>query len=210
MATNDRSPWFVLGKALGSAGSLLSALDSNPFDRAEDPEPGAGGGGAGASIVPRTSRMRPMAGVAGAAVLTALDRWLGRRRPPLRRLVRGAVAGAGAAGILVSLRAVLDHDEDTDLIDEVLAGAGKGVIYASLVDPFLPGPPVARGALAGTLDYLISPTGGIYSHLQSLSPARKLPMVSVLLEAGDAEDDPYLSFLCYGVALGLLYGEAED
>lgn len=211
MANGDGSPWYVLGRALGSAGGLLRSLESNPSDGEEDPEPGEGGGGTGASASDLPSPVSgTLAGAGGAILLTALERWLGKRRPPFRRLLRGAVAGAGAAGIATAFRALVDRDDEVDLVDELLAGAGKGVIYASLLEPFMPGPPVMRGSLAGSLDYLVSPAGGVFSHLQSLSPARKLPVVSVLLEAGDAEDDPYLAFLLYGAALGILYGDPDE
>lgn len=211
MANDDPSPWYALGRAIGGAGGLLRALDSNPRHGGEDPEPAARagrGGGSGAPLpFPVTGGL---AGAAGAVLLTALERWLGRRRPPFRRLVRGAAAGAGAAGILVGLRTLADRDDEVDLLDELLAGAGRGVIYASLMEPFMPGPPILRGALAGTVDFLVSPAGGAFSHLQRLSPARRIPVVSVLLEAGDAEDDPYVAFLLYGAALGLLYGDPDD
>jgi hypothetical protein len=207
MANSDRSPWYRLGQALGGAGNLLSTFTSNPSRGSEDPESGKRGGRGGNVPSPLTGTL---AGAAGTVLFTALERWLGKRRPPFRKLLRGAVAGAGAAGIVTAARALLDEDDDLDLLDELLAGAGKGVIYAALLEPFIPGPPVLRGSLAGSVDYLASPAGGVFSRLQSLSPARKLPLVSVLLEAGDAEDDPYLAYLLYGAALGLLYGEPDE
>jgi hypothetical protein len=211
MANDDSSPWYVLGRALGSAGSLLSAFDSNPDTGEEDPGAVAQSGGGGSPVPSLPSPLTgSLVGAAGGILFTALERWLGHRRPPFRRLIRGAAAGAGAAGIVVALRALMDRDDEVDLLDEILAGAGKGVIYASLMEPFMPGPPVLRGALAGTVDYLVSPAGGAFSRLQALSPARKIPLVSVLLEAGDAEDDPYLAFLLYGAALGILYGEPDE
>ena len=88
----------------------------------------------------------------------------------------------------------------------LLEGAGRGVLYAALLNPFLPGPPLLRGALAGSVDYLASPMGGLFSSLQHLSPIRRIPILSVLLETGDAEADPYLTFLLHGTILGLLYG----
>jgi hypothetical protein len=207
MANNDRSPWYVLGQALGGAGNLVSNFTSNPSGGSEDPGTGGGGGGGTGLPAPLTGTL---AGAAGTILLTALERWLGKRRPPFRKLLRGAVAGAGAAGIVAAARVLVDQDDELDLMDELLAGAGKGVIYAALLEPFMPGPPVLRGSLAGSLDYLASPAGGVFSRLQSLSPARKLPLISVLLEAGDAEDDPYLAFLLHGAALGLLYGEPDE
>lgn len=153
-------------------------------------------------------------GEAVAAALTAaagqaVERWVRSRSPSTGRLVRGAAAGIGAAGILYLLRRMTDDPPGLDLTDELLAGAGKGLAYAAVLEPFLPGPPVLRGALLGTLEYLTAPWGGTFSRIQRLSPARKLPIVGALLEAGDAEDDPFVAFVVYGIALGILYGEGE-
>lgn len=139
----------------------------------------------------------------------ALERCAKSRRPTPLRLLRGAAAGAGAAGLLYLLRRFTDEPGEVELTDEVLAGAGRGIVYAAVLEPFLPGPPALRGALLGTMEYLLEPWGGAITHLQKLSPARKLPIVGALLETGDAEDDPYVAFLVYGIALGILYGEGH-
>jgi hypothetical protein len=147
---------------------------------------------------------------------TSVQRWAKGRRPTFGRLLRGVAAGAGAAAILVAAKAILRRGDPEsrgpaeDILDELLAGAGKGVLYAALLDPLLPGPPAAKGALAGTVDYLASPFGGLYSRLQPLSPIRKIPVVSILLETGDAEPDPYLVYLVQGALLGVLYGDPGE
>lgn len=153
---------------------------------------------------------------AGGAIASAVRRWVRSRRPTLRRLVRGAAAGAGAAGILTAARILLREEAPgpakgmpTEVVDELLAGAGRGVLYAAVLDPFLPGPPAVRGALVGVSDYLLASWGGLFSLLHPLSPVAKLPVVGVLLEMGDAEDDPFLAFLLFGLALGLLTGDPE-
>jgi hypothetical protein len=135
-------------------------------------------------------------------------------------LLRGAAAGAGAAGVVFALARLSRNDPSfvsraeaaatdliDDLIDRLLAGAGRGLVYAALLDPLLPGPPVVRGALAGTADYLALPLGGLFSRLQSFSPIRRVPVISALLDIGEAEDDGYLTFLAYGLVLGFLYGD---
>jgi hypothetical protein len=143
-------------------------------------------------------------------------RWSSGRRPRLTRILRGAAAGAGAAGILYAARVFLERTEaNTDdpvreVADELLAGAGRGILYATLLDPYLPGPPVVRGTMAGTVDYLAAPIGGLFSKLQPLSPVRRIPVLSILLETGDAEDEPFLHFLLHGAILGLLYGESSE
>jgi hypothetical protein len=160
--------------------------------------------------------MGAAAAAGGARIASAVQRWVRSRRPTLRRLARGAAAGAGAAGIVTAARVLLNRrgtpgapGSSAEIVDELLAGAGRGVLYAAVLDPILPGPPPLRGALAGAADYLLSPWGGLFSLLQSLSPVAKIPVVSVLLEMGEAEDDPFLAFFLFGLALGILTGDPE-
>lgn len=153
-----------------------------------------------------------------AAGSTALRKWIRGRTPGSGRLLRGAAAGAAAAGILATFRFLMGAREDgareaapdpRALVDELLAGAGKGVIYTAVLDPLLPGPPAVRGALVGTAEYLAAPWGGILRRLSDLSPVQRLPVVGALLDAGEAEDDPFLAYLLFGIALGLLTGDDE-
>ncbi len=188
--------WQTLGHSLDAALDTLSGtLESLSSRRPSRPVSGA------------------LTAVSSALLAKGAKRWAESRRPRVTRLLRGAAAGAGAAGLLLAVRILLagrteEYERPArELTDELLAGAGRGVIYAALLDPYLPGPPLIRGALTGTADYLTAPWGGIFSPLQNLSPAGKLPVISILLETGDAEDDPYLAFLLHGAALGLLYGD---
>jgi hypothetical protein len=95
------------------------------------------------------------------------------------------------------------------LVDQLLAGAGKGVIYTAVLDPVLPGPPVVRGAMVGSAEYLAAPWGGLLRKLSRLSPVERLPVVGALLDAGEAEEDPFLAHLLFGIALGLLGGDDD-
>jgi len=140
---------------------------------------------------------------------SAVARAARSRRPSMGRILRGAAAGAGAAGLVYLLRRLLADDPELEFTDEILAGAGRGVVYAAVLEPFLPGPAPVRGAALGLIEYLTAPWGGALARLQSLSPAAKLPIVGSLLEVGDAEDDPFVAYLAYGLALGILYGDAE-
>lgn len=147
-----------------------------------------------------------------AAGAGAIRKWVGNHRPGPSRLVRGAAAGAAAAGLLALFRAVFAGRETPDpraLVDDLLAGAGKGVIYTAVLDPLLPGPPAFRGALVGTAEYLSAPWGGMLRKLSNLSPVERIPIVGALLDAGDAEDDPFVAYLIFGLALGLLSGDDE-
>lgn len=145
------------------------------------------------------------------AASTALKRWARSHRPGPGRLLRGAAAGAGAAGISLAGRALLNRDAPRpDVVDTLLAGAGRGVVYAAVLDPILPGPPVVRGAMTGLAEYLLAPRGGLLSRLSGLTVVERLPVVGTLMDAGDDAEDPFLAVLLYGVALGLLTGEADD
>jgi hypothetical protein len=146
-----------------------------------------------------------------AAGASALKKWVGSRRPRVGRLLRGAAAGAGAAGLLAAFRALSGDRRPApgELVDELLSGAGKGVIYTAVLDPLLPGPPVLRGAMVGTAEYLSAPWGGLLRRLSDLSPVERIPIVGALLDAGDAEDDPFIAYLLFGLALGLLSGDDE-
>ncbi len=142
---------------------------------------------------------------------SALKKWVGKRRPAATRILRGAAAGAGAAALVAALRVLVDRDREIPapgaIVDALLAGAGKGVIYTAVVDPVLPGPPVARGAMVGAAEYLSAPWGGLLRRLSTLSPVDRIPVVGALLDAGEAEDDPFVAYLLFGIALGLLSGE---
>ncbi len=162
-----------------------------------------------------------LVGAVTALIVSVIRRWSRSNRPSPRAMAKGAVAGAGAAGAALIYRLLLTRAGEgsldpsrasrrgspSELADELLAGAGRGLIYAALLDPYLGGPPIVRGAIAGTVDYLVAPLGGLFSSLQEFSPIRRVPVISVLLEAGDAEDDPYLTFLLHGAVMGLLYGD---
>ena len=160
--------------------------------------------------------------VAGAltALAVSLVRRAGARRAPVgsRSLAKGAVAGAGAAGALLLLRLLStrrmerasDGGDSDSLTGELLAGAGRGLIYAALLDPCLPGSPPLRGALVGTAHYLAAPLGGLFARMQEFSPVRRVPLVSALLEVGTAPDAPFQDYLLEGVLLGLIYGNGPD
>lgn len=141
----------------------------------------------------------------------ALRSWVNEHRPGGRRILKGALAGAGAAALVAWVRRLRGHRLTAmDVVDALAIGAGKGVIYTAVMDPLLPGPPLARGALLASAEHLAAPWGGLLANLVSVSPLRKLPLAEDLLKAGDEEDDPLLQHLIYSFALALLAGDAED
>ena len=183
-------------------------------------EGGADARGPEGSVRPRGAGAGLLAG-ALAGLAAALVRRAGARRAPVRsrHLVKGAVAGAGAAGVLLILRLLStrrterapgDGDDADGLAGELFAGAGRGLIYAALLDPFLPGSPPLRGALVGAAHYVAAPLGGLFFRMQEFSPIRRVPLVSALLDVGTAPDAPIRDFLLEGVLLGLMYGDGPD
>ena len=171
-------------------------------------------------VVPQSTASGLVTG-ALAALAVSLVRRSGVRRAPVRSrsLAKGAVAGAGAAGALLIFRLLSTRrkerapeggDDSANLAGELLAGAGRGLIYAALLDPYLPGSPPLRGALVGTAHYLAAPLGGLFVRMQEFSPIRRVPLVSALLDVGTAPDAPFQDFVLEGVLLGLMYGNGPD
>jgi len=211
MARLASSIWHLLGEALERAGAALVATSEPPTAKEKLRWRGK------PSTAPGEPWSEILLGTGTALFSAAAFRWSRSHTPPARLLVRGAAAGAGAALALVLLRLLRERGEGgarpdatelaQEVSDELLAGAGRGVLYAALLHPLLPGPPLLRGALAGTADYLASPLGGVFSQLQPLSPIRRVPVISVLLEIGDVEESGLLPFILQGAILGALYGD---
>jgi hypothetical protein len=96
--------------------------------------------------------------------------------------------------------------ETADPLAPVLAGAARGMVYASVVEPRLPGPPVLRGAAYGAIEFAAAPWGGLEGLLDTLPPHRRVPFLAALLDARD--DDPTLAgHLLFGMILASLYGD---
>lgn len=218
MARSDESFWHGLGAAISSLpetftlSSIGRSLTRKPPSAPNDDQDR-----------PHNPLSGPLASTVTAFAVSVMRRW-SRHRPSPRTLARGAVAGAGAAGAVLLYRLLIAQRKETadktpgeaahaslsELADELLAGAGRGLIYAVLLAPYLPGPPILRGAIVGSVDYLATPLGGLFSRLQEFSPIRRVPAISILLETGEAKDDAYLSFLIHGALMGLLYGNGSD
>lgn len=129
--------------------------------------------------------------------------------PGTLRMARAALAGAGAAFALSLIRrpnGSLGNGQAPDPALELLVGAGRGILYSSLVEPRLLGPPVFRGATFGVMEYIASPMGGLDGILGAASPHRTLPVLSVLFASDDAPSGSLTHHMAFGAALGLLYG----
>jgi hypothetical protein len=156
-----------------------------------------------------------LASLSGALVARVLRGWKPRRRPGPYLLLRSAAAGAAAMIFQELAHALLSDDpgeaarRSRALSQRLLSGTARGVLYGAVAEPRLPGPPVVRGVLYGTTEYLLSPVGGLGKLLGKEAPYSGLPGVRALLEAGGGEEDGYLEHLVFGLALSLMAGETH-
>jgi hypothetical protein len=86
----------------------------------------------------------------------------------------------------------------------LLSGAGRGLLYAAIVEPRVPGHPILRGTTYSALEYALTPWGGLEGLTGTAAPHRKIPVLSVLLQ-NRGEEEQFLEHLAFGIALALLY-----
>lgn len=146
---------------------------------------------------------------AGSIVARALSIWPSRRAPGVFRLFRAGAAGAAAAFLAELVRPLLtgrkaDSALEEELTDILFAGVGRGLLYAALVEPRVPGGPIFQGAVYGGLEYALSPWGGLGELAGSKTPLGGIPALSVLLK-DRGTDEEMVERIAYGVALALLY-----
>ena len=148
---------------------------------------------------------------AGALAAQLLGLLPARRRPGPLSLLRAGAAGAGAA-LLRELVDPLLHGRlriprlGPEVGEALLAGAARGLLYASLLEPRLPGPALARGVLYGSAEYAVSPWGGLPRILGDRAPHKRIPFMSGLFEDYALGEDTWSDHLVFGLALAILYG----
>lgn len=155
----------------------------------------------------------PLGGLAAAGTgtvgLRLAQRFTDQRRPPVAALIGAAAAGA-AAGLLRELvLTALHQDEEAledGLVEAVLSGAGEGLVYAAILEPFLPDSALVQGTVLGAAGYAAAPFGGVGGVLRPIAPHRSIPLVGRLLDgAGHREDRSFVEHLGYGLTLAVLY-----
>jgi hypothetical protein len=119
------------------------------------------------------------------------------------------LAGAAAAFLAELARPAItgiksETPLEEELTDVLLAGVGRGLLYAALVEPRIPGPPLLQGAAYGGLEYALMPWGGLGELAGSHSPQGKIPALAMLLKDRGA-DEQLVEHIAYGVAVALLY-----
>lgn len=147
-------------------------------------------------------------GAVASRVLASLP---GRTPPGALRLIRAAVAGAGAAAVLALFRSWSRGEQDgaPDSLNDILAGAGRGIVYGSVLEPHLMGPGAFRGAMFAVLEYTASPWGGLDGVLGAASPRRTIPILGALLRTDTLNIQSMGEHLIFGSTLGILYGVAK-
>jgi hypothetical protein len=146
---------------------------------------------------------------AGSLLARAFSLWPSRKGPGIFRLFRAGAAGAAAAFLAELIRPSLtgrkpETAPEEEVTDILLAGAGRGLLYAAMVEPRVPGHPVVQGMVYGGLEYALTPWGGLSELAGSHSPQGKIPALAVLLKDRGA-DEQLIEQIAFGVALALLY-----
>ena len=231
---SEQSVWYRLGFALeqarhgqgGSARKKLTALAKRKTTRpAEHRSPSKPGKRtkAGTSSKPGKSTSPTawpaaddlMASGAVALAARALGLWKPRRTTGVTRLLKAGLAGAGAALLVELVRPLLAGRAElpelgTDVADKLIRGAGQGLIYGAMLEPRIPGHPLLKGSLYGSVEYAVDPAGGLVRLLAPYGPLKSLPVLTKLLDGLDHHDRAYLEHVTFGIALALLYGPSPS
>jgi hypothetical protein len=203
--SDSNDPWYRIGYALELAKQRLPAVREGAEAARRRPR--------GPTAKRPDDWLEQILAVGTGAVASRfLGALPGRGKPGTLRLVHAAVAGAGAAAVLALFRsryAPRDR-EPTEPLQELLSGAGRGIVYGSVLEPHLVGPSAVRGAMFAALEYAISPWGGLDGVLGAASPRRTLPILGALLGTDALEAESITEHLVFGSTLGILYGVAKD
>lgn len=149
---------------------------------------------------------------AGVAMLVdrVLGSWGRRVEPGFTRLVRAAAAGAAAALVVDLVRPLLRGEPglpvlDRQTADRMISGAGQGLVYGAVVEPRVPGPPLAKGAIFGSAEYMADPLGGVSGLLGRHAPQNRLPVVGDALQRLEDHEQAWLEHVAFGIALAVIY-----
>lgn len=155
-----------------------------------------------------------LASGAVAVAARVLELWKPRRKVGLAGLLKGGAAGTAAA-LAVELVGPLLRGQprlpsvDEELLERVVAGAAQGLLYGTVVEPRLPGPPVVKGAVYASAEFAVHPVGGLGRILGSQAPLRRVPLLGAALDSVSPRERSYLEHLAFGVALAVAYGSTD-
>lgn len=144
-----------------------------------------------------------------------LDLWRPSRKARPLALLRAALAGAAAALLVDLVRPLLEGKPavgglDAETGQRLLVGAGQGMVYGSVVEPRIPGPPLLKGAVFGSAEYAADPAGGLSQMVGAHAPLARFPLLGHLVDDLDAHERSYLEHLTFGIALAVLYGSSPS
>ena len=128
--------------------------------------------------------------------------------PDVRAGVTGAFAGL--ASELVVSGVFQDPIHGEDLREASLRGAALGMIYARLIERWLPGPFWLRGAILGLATHTTRAWGGLPRLLGPLSPHRRIPLIGDRFESDRAESDALWEHVLFGIALAAFYSSKRE
>lgn len=216
---SEQSFWYRLGYALerakqipASGGRKLAGLDerAKPDSSSSGNTPREGNGSGAFSATDDL-----VASGAVALAVRLLDRWQPRRKLGFTGLLKAGASGAAAALLVELVRPLLKGRADLPELGgataaHMLVGAGQGLVYGGLVEPRLPGPETLKGALYGSAEYAVAPSGGLATLLGPLAPHRRIPVLGHLLADADTDEQAFLEHVAFGVALGVLYGSVAS
>lgn len=226
MDESSQNLWYQLGYALERAkasptrdriqllGDKLAAFRDAGQGPASSARHGKVGSPAGEATGTETLDWI-LASISGALVARVLRGWKPRRRPGVGLMVRSAAAGAAATIFQDLAHALLSDDPEGrrkrsgSLVDRMVSGAARGLVYGAIAEPRLPGPPVLRGVAYGTAEFLLSPLGGVGKLLGKEAPYARIPLVRLLVEDAAVDRDGYVEHLVFGLAVALMAGETH-
>jgi hypothetical protein len=231
--SSDSSLWYRVGYAMEQARQLpstgrrsLAGLRERATGDPDEASPGGPEGGppeadrGGDPPRPeeRTRRLPLDDAVSTGAVAVAtrlLDRWRPRGTAGLGGILWAGAAGAAATLLVELVHPLLSSDGSEPAVDahtpeRLLTGAAQGMVYGAVLEPWLPGPPVLKGALFGSAEFVLHPSGGATRLLGSRSPLGRIPMVLTLLEQLETRDRSFLEHVAFGAAVGILYGSRSS
>ena len=205
--------WFHLGYALERLRSISPGATEEVRILKDRPNPA----GQNTSEDARTNwlPLKELATPEAVAILSKLLRtWKPRHKTALGSLVRAGAAGAVSALILDLISPAVHGSEspklDRETGDRLLAGIRQGLLYGAVLEPKVPGPTVLKGALYGTIEYAVSPMGGLSQLLATHDSQHPHSVLENLLEEFDSHDRSYMEHVIFGVILALLYGSSAS
>jgi len=139
-----------------------------------------------------------------------LDSIPARSRPGLGTMARAGIAGA-IAGLLVRGLVLVRQEADVEapseprILDALMIGAGRGLLYSRVVEPRLLGPGWMRGLTYALLEVGLGPWGGLDELLAPLAPHRRIPLLREALGEARGLEGDLVDHLVFGATLAVLY-----